>query len=66
MQVDKIAEKVESLSEKIKALNYPFVDIDLQAEGTEALDKAIELLEEYADLVTRDASENPSDEEEIH
>jgi hypothetical protein len=64
MHVDTIAEKVESLTEKINSLNYPFVDIDLQAESTEALTKAVEALETYLDLVTRDGDENPREDEE--
>lgn len=63
MHVDKIAEKIESLTEKINALKYPFVDIDIQAEATEALDAATEALDNYLDLVTRDADENPNDDE---
>jgi hypothetical protein len=64
MDVDKIAEKVEKLNEKINSLNYPFVDMDIQAEAIESLDKAVAELENYVDLVMRDADENPRDDED--
>ena len=47
--------KIESLSEKIRNLNYKFKDDELEKEAEESKNDIIALLENYQDLATRDA-----------
>jgi hypothetical protein len=57
--LSQLEHKIESLSEKVKNLNYKFKDEDLEREGNETISEISSLLENYLDLATRD-SENIS------
>jgi hypothetical protein len=64
--IDKLADKIESLSEKIKALKHKFTDEALEQDAEEAKDNAISELENWLEIATQDveASEGEESDEE--
>ena len=54
MSTDKLEQKIESLSEKIRAITFRFQDANLEKEADESKEEAIAALENYLDLANTD------------
>ncbi len=54
MDIDKIADKVETLIEKVRNLKYNFNDESLEQDAQEAKESAVASLENWLEMVTQD------------
>jgi hypothetical protein len=62
--IDKLADKVESLTEKIKNLKFKFQDDALEADAQDAQNEAVAALENWLELATQDADGRDETQEE--
>lgn len=63
MDIDTFGDKVESVIERVKKLNYKFRDESLKADADKAKEEAVELLEQYLELATEDNENSPDPDE---
>lgn len=62
--IDRLETRIESISEKIRALDFNFVDPDLQREAQESLEEALASLENYLDLANTQQENMPETQDE--
>lgn len=54
MDLNKLEQKVEKLTDQIKALNFEFKNIELGREAEDIIEDIADLLEGYLELATED------------
>ena len=66
--IDKLESKIEKFIDKLKALDYPFIDDSISSEAERAKEDAIQALEAFLELAQTDvetsAETKPAEEED--
>lgn len=60
--IDKFADKIDSLIEKIKNIKYKFKNEDLERDADLVKEEALSALENWLELITEDFTENEEQE----